>query len=63
MEYFVLEMTARAAAGLTVVEVNTAALFYRKIRIVNANQLGREASGFAAEVELDKSYFGGVPEG
>ena len=33
LEFFVLEVTARAAADLMGIQVNTAALFYRKIRI------------------------------
>ena len=63
LEYFVLEVTARAAADLMGIQVNTAALFYRKIRIVIADKLEVEASDFAGEVELDESYFGGVRKG
>jgi len=63
VKYFVLEVTARAAADLMGIQVNTAALFYRKIRIVIAEKLEVEASEFAGEVELDESYFGGVRKG
>ena len=42
------------------IQVNTAALFYRKIRIVIAEKLEADASAFAGEIELDESYFGRV---
>jgi len=63
LEFFVAEVTARAAADLMGIQVNTAALFYRKIRIVIAEKLEAEASEFAGEIELDESYFGGVRKG
>lgn len=63
LEFFVAEVTARAAADLMGLQVNTAALFYRKIRIVIAEKLEEDASEFAGEIELDESYFGGVRKG
>lgn len=63
LEFFVAEVTARAAADLMGLQVNTAALFYRKIRIVIAEKLEAEASAFTGEIELDESYFGGVRKG
>ena len=63
LEFFVLEVTARAAADLMGFQVNTAALFYRKVRMLVAEKLEAEASGFAGEIELDESYFGGVRKG
>lgn len=63
LEFFVAEVTARAAADLMGIQVNTAALFYRKIRIVIAEKLEAEAFAFAGEIELDESYFGGVRKG
>jgi len=63
LEFFVAEVTARAAADLMGLQVNTAALFYRKIRIVIAGKLEEDASEFGGEIELDESYFGGVRKG
>lgn len=63
LEFFVAEVTARAAADLMGIQVNTAALFYRKVRIVIAEKLEADASAFAGEIELDESYFGGVRKG
>lgn len=39
LEFFVLEVTARAAADLMGFQVNTAALFYRKVRMLVAEKL------------------------
>lgn len=63
LEFFVLEVTARAAANLTGFQVNTVALFYRKVRLLIVEKLEAEASRFAGEIELDESYFGGVRKG
>ncbi len=63
LEFFVAEVTARATADLMGIQVNTAALFYRKIRMVIAEKLEAEASEFTGEIELDESYFGGVRKG
>lgn len=62
LSYFVAEVTARTAAELTGVSKDTAALFYRKIRMVIAAKL-LEDSPFAGEVEIDESYFGGIQKG
>jgi transposase-like protein len=59
----VLKVTARAAADLTEIQANTAALFYRKIRRIIAEKLETEASEFTGEIELDESYFGGIRKG
>lgn len=63
LEFFVLEVTARASADLMDIQANTATLFYNKIRIVIAKKLETDASLFAGEIELDESYFGGVRKG
>ena len=63
LEFFVLEVTARAAADLMGFLVNTAALFSRKVRLLVAEKLEADASSFAGEIELDESYFGGVRKG
>ena len=63
LEFFVGEVTARAAADLMDLQANTAALFYRKIRIIIAENLEAEMPEFTGEVELDESYFGGVRKG
>ena len=64
LEFFVLEVTARSAANLLGIQVNSAALFYKKIREIIANQLEQESHEiFDGEIELDESYFGGARKG
>ena len=63
LEFFVLEVTARAAADLLGLQANTATLFFRKLRVPVAEKLEHEASELAGEIELDESYFGGVWKG
>lgn len=63
LEFFVAEVTARTAADLMGIQVNTAALFYRKIRMNIAKQLEADALEFSGEIELDESYFGGIRKG
>ena len=63
LEFFVAEVTARAAADLMGIQANTAALFYRKVRMIIAEKPEAEASDFAGEIELDESYFGGIRKG
>ena len=64
LEYFVLEVTARAAADRMEIQANTAILFYRKLREVIAYYLEQEAHEiFDGAVELDESYFGGTRKG
>jgi transposase len=64
VEYFVLEVTARSAADLLDIHPNTAALYYKKIRLLITHHLEQEARKvFDGEVELDESYFGGVRKG
>lgn len=64
LEFFVLEVTARSAADVLGIQPNTAALFYRKLRLLIADQLTRvEHEVFDRAVELDESYFGGVRKG
>ena len=64
VEFFVLEVTARSAAGLLEINPNSAALFYRKIRQVIEHYLSLEAHDIiAGQIELDESYFGGVRKG
>ena len=57
LEYFVLEVTARSAADLLAIHPNSAALFYKKVRLVISYHLEQEAlKVFEGEVELDESY-------
>jgi transposase len=64
LEFFVLEVTARSAADLVGIQVNTAALFYHKVRQVIAAQLALQAEEMlGGEIELDESYFGGHRKG
>jgi len=64
LEFFVLEVAARAAANLLEIHPNTAALFYKKIRQVITYHLAHDAQElFDGAIELDESYFGGVRKG
>jgi transposase len=64
LKYFVLEVTARSAANLLGIQPNSAALFYRKIRLVIMDYLKRESDElFNGQIELDESYFGGTRKG
>lgn len=63
-EFFVLEVTARAAADLLGIQANSAILFYRKICEVISYHLVLEADEvFDGQIELDESYFGGHRKG
>ena len=62
LEFFALEVTARAAADLLGIQANSAILFYRKIRevISYSYHLALEADEvFDGQIELDESYFSG----
>ena len=64
LEYFVLEVTARSAADMLDIQVNSAALFYRKIRELICYNLELESEEyFAGSIEVDESYFGGTQKG
>lgn len=64
LQFFVLEVTARAAADVLGIQPNSAMLFYRKIRQVIAYHLELQADEiFEGSVELDESYFGGQRKG
>lgn len=64
LEYFVLEVTARSAADMLDIQVNSAALFYRKIRELIFYHLELESEEyFSGSIEVDESYFGGVQKG
>ncbi|MDG6794321.1 IS1595 family transposase [Glaesserella parasuis] len=64
LEFFMLEVTARSAADLLVIQPNSAILFYRKIREVISYHLALEADEvFDGQIELDESYFGGPRKG
>ena len=64
LEFFVLAVTARAAADLLGIQANSAILFYRKIREVSSYHLALEADEFfEGQIELDESYFGGHRKG
>lgn len=64
LEFFVLGVTARAAADLLEIHHNSAALFFTKVRKIIAYYLEIEALEiFDGEIELDESYFGGTRKG
>ena len=64
LSFFVLEVTARSAADILGIHPNSAALFYRKIRIVISHYLALVADEvFEGSVELDESCFGGRRKG
>ncbi|MCT8593987.1 IS1595 family transposase [Glaesserella parasuis] len=64
LEFFMLEVTARSAADLLVIQPNSAILFYRKIREVISYHLALEADEvFDGQIELDESYFDGTRKG
>ena len=64
LEFFVLGVTARAAAELLKIHHNSAALFFTKIRKIISYHLEVEAFDiFDGEIELDESYFGGTRKG
>jgi transposase len=64
LKYFVLEVTARSAANLLSIQPNSAALFYKKIRLVISEYLAQESKElFNGQIELDESYFGGSRKG
>lgn len=59
LQFFVLEVTARAAANILGIQPNSAMLFYRKVRQVIAYHLELQADEvFDGSVEWDESYFG-----
>lgn len=58
LEFFAAEVTARSAADLIGLQVNTAALFYRKVRQIIIENLPSIALE-QGEFEADESYFGG----
>jgi len=64
IRFFVLQATTRSAADILVIHPNSAALFYRKIRMVISHHLALVADEvFEGPVELDESYFGGGRKG
>ena len=64
LRFFVLEVTARSAADILGIHPNSAALFYRKIRMVISHYPALAADEvFEGSVELDESYFGGRRKG
>ena len=59
LKYFILEVTARSAANLLGIQSNSAALFFRKVRMVIKAHLDEESKElFNGQVEIDESYFG-----
>ncbi|WAC49434.1 IS1595 family transposase [Asticcacaulis sp. SL142] len=63
LEFFVLEVTARSAADVLGLQVNTAALFYHKVRELIVEQAAAQEELLGGEVEVDESYCGGVRKG
>ena len=64
IRFFVLQATTRSTADILVIHPNSAALFYRKIRMVISHHLALVADEvFEGPVELDESYFGGGRKG
>ena len=64
IKYFILEVTARSAANMLRIHPNSAALFYRKLRMVISEHLYEESKEmFKGQIEIDESYFGGTRKG
>ncbi len=64
LKLFVAGSTARTAAELVGVHRNTAALFFRKLRIlIVEHQEHQMQRAFDGKVEIDESYFGGHRKG
>jgi transposase len=63
LEQFIAVVSVRTAAELVGVNRNTAILYFHKLREIIAVQMAAEAPILAAEVGVDKSYFGGVRKG
>ena len=61
IEHFVVGSTARAAAEIVGVQVNTATRFFMRLRQLIAGKL--PSYQLCGEVEADESYFGGVRKG
>ena len=61
IEHFVAGSTARAAAEIVGVQVNTATRFFMRLRQLIAGKL--PSYQLCGEVEADESYFGGVRKG
>ena len=60
-KHFGAGTTARAASELVGVQANTAAIYYIRLRKLIASRL--PSYQLSGEVEIDESYFGGVPKG
>ena len=63
INFFVAGSTARTAAELSKVNRNTAINFFKKLRIIIAYNIQKEAPFFDGPVEVDESYFGGHRKG
>ena len=63
LEFFILEVTARSAANVLDLQANTAALFFRKVRELIAEQVAADEELLGGGVKADESYFGGVRKG
>lgn len=64
LKLFVAGSTARTAAELVGVHRNTAALFFRKLRmLIVEHQEHQMQRAFDGKVEIDESYFGGHRKG
>ena len=61
IEHFVAGSTARAAAEIVGVQVNTATRFFMRLRQLIAGKL--PSYQLCGDVEADESYFGGVRKG
>ena len=61
IEHFVAGSTARAAAEIVGVQVNTATRFFMRLRQLIAGKL--PSYQLCGEVEADENYFGGVRKG
>ena len=64
LEFFVLEITARAVADLLGIQANSAILFYRKICEVISYHLALEADEVCdGQIEFNENYFVGHRKG
>jgi transposase len=61
--HFVAGVSARTVAELVGINRHTATLYYHKLRDLIVAHLADDAPCLSGEVEVDKSYFGGVRKG
>jgi len=63
MKQFASGVSTRKVAKLVKVNLNTADLFFHKLREIIAEQMASSAPILAGEIEVDKRYIGDVRNG